>query len=61
MSKEEKTPEQKLASVKRFLNKEIKWRKAILDDPDPNMYQMELSMWAVEHGIYSEILEKLNK
>jgi hypothetical protein len=61
MSKTTKTPQEKLDAVTEFLNKEIDWRKEILDNPDPNMYQMELSVWALEHGVYSKVLEELSK
>jgi hypothetical protein len=61
MSKESKTPQEKLDAVTEFLSKEISWRKEILDDPDPNLYEMELSVWALEHRVYSKVMEELSK
>jgi hypothetical protein len=61
MAKMEKTPEQKLASLKRYLKKQIKFREDILGDSfmRANMMDMELGMFATEARLYQEILEKV--
>jgi hypothetical protein len=61
MAKKEKTPEQQLASLKRYLNKQIKFRKDILGDGfmRSNLMDMELGMFATEARLYQEILDKL--
>ena len=63
MAKTEKTPEQKLASVERFLKKEIKGRRDILDDPfmQSNMMHMELAKFALEMGVFESVLERVKK
>ena len=57
----EKTPEKQLASVKRYLKKQIKFREDILGDSfmRANMMDMELGMFATEARIYQEILDRI--
>ena len=61
--KKEKTAEQKLVAIKRFLNREIKYRKGILDDEflQSNMQEMELSYYALQLSVYEKVLKELDK
>lgn len=57
----EKTPEKQLASLKRYLKKQIKFREGILGDSfmRANLMDLELGMFGIEARIYQEILDKV--